>query len=114
MNKNKEIQLLVQHCQDLQKNHDIIINNLEYQLLEKDIELKQLKDEIIDLHFDIYNKNKEINNLQNLLDDIKNFISTIQDDNSYIQLFNPNKILDNLMIIFYNHLCGTNSKQNRS
>ena len=82
--------------------------------------IKKQNDELIDLNFVIYNQNKEMQDLQArsyliereeeieklkkqvneytcLINEIKNFIAAQQ---SQYPLFNPSKIMDNLMILF--------------
>ena len=176
--KNKEIQLLIQYCQELElklknckKNDnnnevlsllneldDILDENIilydyltlytnnnkllsshiynltqkldeyDYQIIKYDIDIQQLnmiydeqkknlnlknkelkdkEEEIKELQKLIYEKDFIINDYVNLIDHIKEFISSIQESQTYIQLFNPTKILDNLMILFHNQLCGT-------
>ena len=78
---------------------DNIINHQNQDIIDKDNDIINLTNKIRDLE-------EQLQELKKLIDNIKNFITTINSSQK-IQLFNPSKIIDNLMISFYNRLCGT-------
>ena len=113
--KNDEIAILNDRC----------VKNKQYIQEQNELITKQ-NDELIDLNFVIYNQNKELYDLQylkereediedlkkqydelkvlnnhyvNLIEEIKTFIDNTQ-KSQYIPLFNPTRIVDNLMILF--------------
>lgn len=124
-NKEQEHLNKLLYCKDteidiLRERYNINKNMIE----EHQDLIKKQNDELIDLNFIIYNQNKylaerqeEINKLKNkvdeiqslnndyvsLIDEIKTFIANAQ-QSQYIPLFNPARIMDNLMILF-NYPC---------
>ena len=106
-------------CQEIKKLEEFIdkqddyIKNLTNDIVDKDNIINHQNQDIIDKDNDIINLTNKIRDLEEqlqelkkLIDNIKNFITTINSSQK-IQLFNPSKIIDNLMILFYNRLCGT-------
>ncbi len=84
-------------------NHNNNINDLQVQIEDRDREILQLNQQMTNI---VSDKNKEIEELKmlndhyvKLIEEIKMFIANIQ-QSQYIPLFNPARIVDNLMIIF--------------
>lgn len=108
--KNKEIELLIDHCHKHNDEFIKVLNELddvldENLILYDYIDFYRLKNK--QLQQIIKEKDDIINDYVQLIERVKNFISSIQESNLYIQLFNPSKIVENLMILFHHHVCGS-------
>jgi uncharacterized coiled-coil protein SlyX len=89
----------------INKQNDYI-KNLLNDIADKDNMISNQNQDIINLTNKIRDLEEQLQELKKLIDNIKNFITTINSSQK-MQLFNPSKIIDNLMILFYNRLCGT-------
>ena len=127
----KEIILLIEYYNNIkQKYMDMqdVLKITDNLLVDKNVEINELKtvlgshinenmyiknslnkmkdqeDQIKTLNLLLNEKTNLLNKYNDLIEDIKTFIVDTQKSQNYIPLFNPTRVLDNLMILFQEKL----------